>query len=105
MLKSRTYFFSYPVQTWQDTSFTDFSSIKYMHHTRRVKVSVIIPNFPCFAGCLLALLFLIPLAARLYSMVTLLLLAVVYVTVVVPMATGFYSAGSLFARLRCVFKR
>ncbi|XP_069695637.1 uncharacterized protein [Periplaneta americana] len=52
------------------------------------------------AGCLLALLFLIPLAARLYSMVTLLSLAVIYVTVIVPVATGFYSAGSLFARMR-----
>ncbi|PNF27955.1 hypothetical protein B7P43_G16443 [Cryptotermes secundus] len=54
------------------------------------------------AGCLLALLFLIPLAARLYSMVTLLLLVLVYVTLVVPMATGFYTAGSLFARIRNV---
>lgn len=57
------------------------------------------------AGCLLALLFLIPLAARLYSMVTLLLLVLVYATLVVPMAAGFYSAGSLFARIRCVFKQ
>lgn len=57
------------------------------------------------AGCLLALLFLIPLAARLYSMVTLLLLVLVYVTFVVPMATGFYTAGSLFGRIRCVFKQ
>ncbi|KDR10081.1 ERAD-associated E3 ubiquitin-protein ligase hrd1-like isoform X1 [Zootermopsis nevadensis] len=54
------------------------------------------------AGCLLAPLFLIPLAGRLYSMVTLLSLALVYVALVVPMATGFYSAGSLFARMRSI---
>ncbi|GLG95202.1 Protein TRC8 homolog [Gryllus bimaculatus] len=50
------------------------------------------------AGCLLAVLFLVPFAARVYhvNMTILLLAASLYAVVVVPLITGYITCGSIF---------
>ncbi|KAG8222507.1 hypothetical protein J437_LFUL004543, partial [Ladona fulva] len=47
------------------------------------------------AGCLLGLLFVVPFAARIYSLAPLLTGALVYVAVIVPLATGLMSTRTL----------
>ncbi|XP_054287379.1 uncharacterized protein LOC129003149 [Macrosteles quadrilineatus] len=55
------------------------------------------------AGCLLALLFVVPFLARSYSVASVSCGALVYVTIVVPLATGYITAGTLMALFkRCV---
>lgn len=67
-----------------------------------VKYSVLNVRFlgPCPAGCLLALLLLLPLAARSVPVALLSVAVLLYVTLVVPVATGFLSATVVIGWLR-----
>lgn len=49
------------------------------------------------SGCLLALMFVAPFLARTYSMAVVGCCTLVYVALVVPLATGYISAGTLLA--------
>ncbi|XP_046388312.1 uncharacterized protein LOC124157533 isoform X2 [Ischnura elegans] len=53
------------------------------------------------AGCLLGLLFVVPFAARVYSLAPLLTAALVYVAVIVPLATGMMSTQTIVRWMRC----
>ncbi|XP_039289720.1 uncharacterized protein LOC111064236 isoform X2 [Nilaparvata lugens] len=75
--------------------------IQMFGNPQRYKVSLQrLENRHATAGCLLALLFSVPLLARAHSMLIIGPLVMAYVTVAVPLAAGYFTLGDLFSSIK-----